>query len=68
MAFIMLKYIPSLLIFACFIYLFIYSGLHLWHMEVLRLGVELELQRWPAQKPQECGIQAMSAVYTTAHG
>ena len=37
-----------ILSFAYFVYLFIYylfifSGSHLWHMEVLRLGVELEM-------------------------
>ena len=42
--------------------------IHLKHMEVLRLGVELELQLWPMKQSQKCRIQAMSATYTTAHG
>ena len=32
------------LCFYVFIYLFCFLGPHLWHVEVLRLGVELELQ------------------------
>ena len=27
-----------------FFFLFVFSGLHLWHMEVPRLGFQLELQ------------------------
>ena len=36
-----------------FIFIFCFLGLHLWHMEVPRLGIELELQL---------------LAYTTAHG
>ena len=44
------------------------SGLHLQHMEVPRLGVELELQLLPIPQTQQLRIQAASASYTTAHG
>ena len=58
--------------FFCF---FVFLGLHLWHMEVPRLGVELELQlaSYVATHlhiythPEQCGIQAKSVIYTTAH-
>ena len=42
---------------------------HLWHMEVSGLGVQSELQL-PAciPQPQQHGIPAVSATYTTAHG
>ena len=38
--------LPSLhtLVFVCLSFSFCFLGPHLWHMEVLRLGVELELQ------------------------
>ena len=38
------------------------------HMEVPRLGVELELQPLAyIREPQQLGIQASSTTYTTAH-
>ena len=37
-------------------------------LEVPRLGVESELYGRPMPKPQQCGIQAASVTYTTAHG
>ena len=40
--------------------------LHLQHMEVTRLEVELEMQ--PTSQPQQCMIQAPSVTYTTACG
>ena len=42
---------------------------HPWHMEIPRLGVQLELQL-PAYTTaiEQCQIQATSATYTTAHG
>ena len=57
-----------------YFFIFCILGLHLWHMEVLRLGVELELQLlayshsrpWP--QPQQCQIWVASATYTTTHG
>ena len=54
-------FIKSLILY--FIY---FLGLHLWHMEVPRLGVQLELQL-PANVTAITKIQAMSATYTTAH-
>ena len=51
-----------------FIY-FCFLGPHWWHMEVPRLGVQLELQLcWPMPQPHQQGIRAMSATYTPAHG
>ena len=45
---------------------FRFLGLHLWHMEVPRLGVELELQP-PAYTTATTQDPATSATYTTAH-
>ena len=45
-----------------------FLGLHSWHMEVPRLGVESQLQLHASPQPQQLGIQAMSATYTTAQG
>ena len=36
-----MKFCLSVFLFVC---LFVFLGLHLWHMEVTRLGVESELQ------------------------
>ena len=49
--------------------LFFFSGLHLWHMEVLRLGVELGLQlpAWTTATALPDQIQAKSVTYTPAH-
>ena len=30
------------------LFVFVFLGLHLWHVEVPRLGVESELRLWPA--------------------
>ena len=39
------------------------------HMEVLRLGIKLELQLLAyIPQPQQLEIQAVSVTYTTAHG
>ena len=38
----------------------------MWHMEVLRLGVESELQLPAMPQLQQCGILAASETYTTA--
>ena len=43
-----------------FFFVVVFLGLHLWYMEVPRLGVQSELQ--------QLGIRAASATYTTAHG
>ena len=47
-------------------FFFLNLGLHLQHMEVLRLGVELDLQL--RLTPQPGQIRATSATYTAAHG
>ena len=39
---------------------------HLLHMEVPRLGVELELHLQPTPQPQQHWIRATSATYATA--
>ena len=52
---------PTLLYIYIFFFFF-FLGLHLQHMEVPRLGVELEPQ------PHQLRIWAVSATYTTAHG
>ena len=54
-----------------FIYLFIYSvylGPYPWHMEVPRLGVQLELQLPAYATAQQFGIWAASVTYATGHG
>ena len=53
-----------IIIIICFL------GSHLRHMEIPRLGVQLELQLWPTPQPQpqQPGIQAASATHTTAQG
>ena len=43
-------------------------GPHLWHMEVARLEVEVELQLLPMPQSEQYRIWAASATYTTAHG
>ena len=52
-----------------FLNFFVFLGLHLWHMEVPRLGVEWELQL-PAYTTATAtqGIRAASVTYTTVHG
>ena len=59
--------ISQLNIFFYFFLLF-FLELHLWHMEVPKLGVELELQLLVYGQPQQSGIQATSVTYTTARG
>ena len=55
----------------CFIYLFIYSfcflGLHLWHMEVPRLGLNQSCSCWPVPQPQQRRIRATPVTYTAVH-
>ena len=45
-----------------------FLGSCLRHMEVSRLGIELELQLWPMLQPQQHWIQAASAAYIAARG
>ena len=49
--------------FFCF---FAFGGLHPWHMEIPRLGVQRCSHR-PTLQPQQHLIQAVLATYTTAH-
>ena len=51
-----------------FFFFLSFLGLHPWHMEVSRLGVELELQLLAYTTAKQHGILATSATYTTAHG
>ena len=46
----------------------IFLWLHLWHMEVPRLGVELELQLRPIPQPEQHHIPDASATYTAVCG
>ena len=56
-------------VFGVFVFVFLsFLGLHPWHMEVPRLGVESELQLPVYTTAQQCGIRAASSTYTTAHG
>ena len=48
-------------------FLFFFLGLHLWHMEVPRLGVELQLQMLACAQPQRCWPWAAFETYTIAH-
>ena len=50
----------------CPFFFFFFSGLHLWHVEVPRLGDESELQPWPTPQPQQHQIWATSATYSAA--
>ena len=57
------------IIFKSFSFFFfgLFLGLHLKHMEVPRLGNKSQLQPAPQLQPQQCGIRAASATYTTAY-
>ena len=48
-----------------FIFIFSFLELHPWHMEVPKLGAELEL---PTPQPQQHQIRASSVTYATAWG
>ena len=50
-----------------FIYLLSFLGPHLWHMEVSRLGVELELEPPLYAIAMATRIQATSVTSSTAH-
>ena len=49
-------------------FFFVFLGLHLQHVEVPRLGVQLELQLPAYTTATQHGIGAASATYITAHG
>ena len=51
-----------------FYLIFVFLGLHPWHMEVPRLGVQSDCSCWPTPLPQQHEIQAKSATYTATHG
>ena len=66
-------YINSFIIFFSFFeflffFFFYFLGPHPRHIEVLRLGVKLELQLWSAPQTKQCRIRAASATYATACG
>ena len=42
--------------------------LHLWYMEVPRLGSNQSCSCWPTPQPQQLQIRAASVIYTTALG
>ena len=50
------------------LFFFAFLGMYLRHMEVPRLGMNRSCSRWLTPQPQQWGIQATSATYTTAHG
>ena len=58
--------IPPLAFF--FFFFLIFLGPHQWHMEVPRQGPNQSCSCRPMPQPQQHGIQATSATYTTAHG
>ena len=53
--------------FLFFFFFFCFLVLYLQHMEVPRLGVELELQPPAYTQPQQLETRAVSATYTTTH-
>ena len=59
-----LKLLPS---GSSFIYWYFLKP-HLWHMEVTRLGVKLELQLQAFTTAQQCQIWAAAVIYTVACG
>ena len=50
-------------LFVCSFFIFCFSGLHPWHMDVPRLGVKWGYSCWPHHH----SIQAMSQTYAAAH-
>ena len=56
-----------LLFFGFFFLLFFFLGLHLWHIQAPRLGSNRTYSCWPTPQVQQRGIQATSAIYTSAH-
>ena len=51
-----------------FFFFFVFLGLHPWHTEAPRLGVELEPKWLATPQPQQCRTRAMSVTYTIACG
>ena len=58
----------SLCVCVCVCVCLVFLGLHPWHMEVPRLQLNRSYSCQPKPQPQQCGIRAMSTIYTTAHG
>ena len=60
----------SFFFFLSFFFFNFFLGPHLWHMEVPKLGVELNQSYscWPTPQPQQLGSRAASVTCTTAHG
>ena len=54
--------------FSFLLFLKIFLGLHPQHMEVPWQGSNQSCSRRPPSKPQQLGVQAVSATYTMAHG
>ena len=57
---------PKVTVSEAFAAVVVFLGLHLWHMEVPRLGVELELQL-PADATDTATLSHVCKLYTTAH-
>ena len=61
-----IKVIPTHSFLFCFVFWsFVFLGLHLWHMEVPSLRVDLA---GPMLQPQQHQIRVVSVTYTIAHG
>ena len=46
---------------------FVFLEPNLWHMEVPGKGSNRSCSHWPIPQPQQLGIRAVSAIYTTTH-
>ena len=53
--------------FFFFFFFLAFLGLHLWYIEVPRLGLNQSCSRQPTPEPQTHQIQAALATYTTTH-
>ena len=59
--------LPLFFFFFFFLVFLSFLGPHPWHMEVPRLGSNRSCSRRPMPGPQQRGIRAEPATYTTAH-
>ena len=50
------------------LFFFVFLGLHPWHIEVPRLGINQNCSHQPTPQSQQHQIQAVSATYNTAPG
>ena len=55
------------LVFVC-LFVLVFLGPHLWHMEVPRLGSNRSCSCWPTPQPQQSGIQTKSETYNITLG